>query len=409
MDRGERQIVYVGLSGGVDSAVSAALLKKQGFRVRGIFMKCWSPESAFASLEATADKSAGEEWYTGELARRSLGEGGCQWERDQKDAKAVADYLGIPFETWNFEKEYKERVVDYMIGEYARGRTPNPDVMCNQEIKFGLFFERAIQEGGDFVATGHYAQVREGKSKPSSPEPLFESEPRGRGQVEGNAKGKTYYLRAGKDKNKDQSYFLYRIGQEHLARILFPIGGYKKEEVRNMAKRLGLPNATRRDSQGICFVGELDIREFLKMYIPEKEGMIVTSSGKHIGSHIGLPFYTIGQRRGMEIGGGLPYYVAKKEPQTNTLLVAEGDNDPVLYSKEVLLEDVSWISGKEPKLPLQCEARIRYRQPLQKCIVRSLASNNLSVVFKEEQRAVTPGQSVVFYKGEEVLGGGVIA
>ena len=369
-------MVYIGLSGGVDSAVAAALLIRQGFEVHSVFMKCWSPESA--GIE-----------FSGE----------CQWERDQKDARAVADHLGILFETWNFEKEYKEKVVDYMIREYARGRTPNPDVMCNQEIKFGLFFDRAFEEGANYVATGHYARVREGKSKPSSPEP----------QVEGNEKRKNYQLLSGKDKNKDQSYFLYRIGQRQLAKALFPIGEYIKEDVRKMAKEFGLPNWDRPDSQGICFVGEIDIREFLKIYIPEKKGRIVTSSGKHIGSHIGLPFYTIGQRRGIEIGGGIPYYVAKKEPQMNTLLVAEGDNDPVLYSKRLGLKDVHWIRGEEPKFPLRCEARIRYRQPLQACTIgKSRALATIEVRFEEEQRAVTPGQSVVFYNGEEVLGGGVI-
>jgi len=352
--------VYVGLSGGVDSAVSATLLLKQGFDVRGIFMKCWSPESA--GIE-----------FSGE----------CQWERDQKDAKAVAEHLGISFETWNFEKEYKAKVVDYMVEEYRVGRTPNPDVMCNQEIKFGLFFDRAMREGADRIATGHYARIKKS--------------------------GGTFSLFAGEDKNKDQSYFLYRIRQAHLAKALFPIGEYTKEKVRKIAKEFGLPNAERRDSQGICFVGELDLREFLKMYIKESPGTIQTSSGKNIGFHIGLPFYTIGQRRGMEIGGGMPYYVANKEPQTNTLFVAEGDNDPVLYSEKLSLEDIHWIAGDEPRLPVPCEARIRYRQPLQKCTIgKSLALTNLDVKFKEEQRAVTPGQSVVFYKKEEVLGGGVI-
>lgn len=351
--------IYVGMSGGVDSSVAAALLKKDSFDIRGIFMKCWSPESA--GIE-----------FSGE----------CQWEKDQRDAKEAAEYLGLPFESWNFETEYKAKVVDYMIGEYRRGRTPNPDIMCNREIKFGLFLNRALEEGADFIATGHYARKQE--------------------------KNGSCQLLAGADKNKDQSYFLYTFNQDQLAKTLFPIGDYTKDEVRAMAREFGLPNWDRPDSQGICFVGELDLRGFLKTYIKEDPGKIVTSSGKEIGPHIGLPFYTIGQRQGIGIGGGIPYYVAEKQEKTNTLVVAEGENDPVLYSHELVLENTHWISGKEPRLPIRCEARIRYRQPLEKCKV-SRDGETLQVHFSEEQRAITPGQSVVFYKNEEVLGGGVIA
>lgn len=340
--------VFVGMSGGVDSSVAAALLKEGDFEVTGVHIKMWSdPEIP------------------------------CNFKEDRYDAMRAAAHLGIPFKTWDLTVEYKRAVVEYMIAEYRAGRTPNPDVMCNREIKFGVFLQRGLEQGADFIATGHYARRLKDK------------------------------LLKGVDENKDQSYFLWTLAQKQLQHCMFPIGEYTKPEVRLMAKKLGLPNADKPDSQGICFIGEIDMVEFLKKYIPVRHGSVVTTSGKIVGEHEGLSFYTIGQRHGIEIGGGIPYYVAEKNPKTNTLMVAEGPYNEKLFSRELIVTGVNWISCEESKLPLKCMARIRYRQPLQKCTVRKM-KHNLSVDFDEPQRAVTPGQSIVFYSGDEMLGGGVI-
>ena len=358
--------VFIAMSGGVDSSVAAALLKKGGeFDVVGCYMKCWSA------------------WDQ------------CSVERDAEDARAVAEKLDIPFYIFDFEKEYRERVFNYMVREYAAGRTPNPDVLCNSEIKFGIFLEKALALGADFVATGHYVRASESFSEQNA-----------------------VSLCQAVDQNKDQSYFLWRLTQKQLKHVLFPIGDYLKPEVREMAREFGLATADKKDSQGLCFVGKVPFDEFLRDILPKNPGPIMTTSGKVIGDHDGLSFYTLGQRHGIKIGGGTPYYVASKEFQTNTLVVAEGNKDEILFKKEIEVSDINWIGGAQPKFPLKCKARIRYRQPLQKCAVFPLGHrmSKLRVVFDEPQKAATPGQSAVFYvpakalvkEGGELLGGGVM-
>lgn len=355
----KKKKVFVGMSGGVDSSVAAALLKKKGYDVVGVFIKGWSDNRFFK------DKTM------------------CPWVTDQEDARRVAATLGIPFYTFDFEKEYRKAVVEYMVKEYKAGRTPNPDVMCNKEIKFGVFFGKARKLGADFVATGHHARV--------------------------TRRGGIAQLRAGKDANKDQSYFLWTLTQKQLMRTLMPVGDYTKEEVRIMARAFGLPTAEKKDSQGLCFIGEVNVHDFLKSMIKSKKGKIMTTSGKVVGEHEGAMFYTIGQRHGIgSPGGGTPYYVVDKNIKKNILYVGEGVGDAELYKKEMDVVDCSWTSGKAPKFPVSCTARIRYRQPLEACrIVKK--GQKTHIVFRNAQRAVAPGQSIVFYRKDAVLGGGVIA
>lgn len=354
--------VFVAMSGGVDSSVSAALLKRDGYDVTGVFMKGWSDTAFFK------DKTM------------------CPWLQDQEAARTAAGVIGIPFYTWDVEEDYKAKVVDYMVSSYRAGVTPNPDVMCNKEIKFGIFLQRALAMGADVVATGHYAQIQK--------------------------ENDVYHLFAGTDKNKDQSYFLWTLTQEQLSHILFPIGSMVKPKVRKLAHEFGLPNAERKDSQGVCFVGELEVFEFLKSQIASKTGPVLTSSGKQVGEHQGAALYTIGQRHGIgSPGGGITYYVSAKDVKKNVLYVAEGDKDPVLFKNALYAYGAHWIAGAPPRreFPLACFARIRYRQPLQECAVSVGEKGELTVSFSEPQRAVTPGQSIVLYDGDgDVLGGGVI-
>jgi len=336
------------MSGGVDSSVSAALLKKAGYDVTGMFMKCWSADDPFGEHCTSTD--------------------------DERMARLAAVHIGIPFYSINLIDEYKKRVVDYMLTGYKKGITPNPDVMCNKEIKFGLFFEKAMELGADYIATGHYAITRDGK--------IF----------------------AGKDPEKDQSYFLTFINAKLLPQILFPIGTFKKTRVREIAKQLDLPNADRKDSQGICFIGEVDFSEFLKAYIPSKKGNIVNTKGKILGQHDGAWYYTIGQRKGLSLSGG-PYFVLQKDVKKNVIVVTKDQED--LRKQELLIRDINWFS-KDKKLPKQVTARIRYRQKPQRAIFEAGKKGEYKLVFEKSQRAVTPGQMAVIYDHDQMIAGGVI-
>ncbi|MDX1535806.1 MAG: tRNA 2-thiouridine(34) synthase MnmA, partial [Candidatus Spechtbacterales bacterium] len=314
----KRKKVIAAMSGGVDSSVTAALLKEEGFDVVGVFMKCWNAD----------DFKQGE----------------CTAEEDEYWARRAASTIGIPFYSLDLVDEYKNRVVDYFVTEYAAGRTPNPDVMCNDQIKFGVFYDKVI--GGfeaDYIATGHYARVERDKN------------------------GIAHMLK-GVDNNKDQTYFIYRVPQERLQHVMFPVGKYQKSEVRRLARKFNLPNAEKKDSQGICFIGNVDMRKFLEEYIPEKEGVIVTTEGKEVGKHNGVHYYTIGQRKGIGVGGGTPYYVVDKDIETNTLVVGPR-YDEELFEKSLNLEDMSWIV-KEPKTPKEVTVSIRYRQEPQPALLK---------------------------------------
>ena len=350
----QKRRVHIALSGGVDSAVCALVLKEQGYDIRGIYMKTWAPEGR-----------------------------PCPWKEERRDAMRVCAHLGLPFEMWDFTREYKEKVVDYMIAEYAAGRTPNPDVMCNREIKFGLFFKRALAEGADYVATGHYARIHEIRDS------RFE------------------ILRA-KAREKDQSYFLWTLTQRHLSRALFPIGDFaSKEKVRALARVRDLPVAEKPDSQGVCFIGPIDLGEFLREYIPASPGPIQTVSGRKIGIHSGLPFYTIGQREGIGVGGTGPYYVARKEAATNTLVVAPPAEERELMAGELVATDCNWI-GEVPTAGETLDVQVRYRQTPVSATVE-IRDSKFAIRFAEPVRAVTPGQSVAFYNDDVLLGGGIIA
>lgn len=351
--------VFVGLSGGVDSAVAAALLKQQGYSVRGVFLR----EYDLSMSDAMRDQIQ------------------CSQEDDRAQAVAVTAFLDIPFEEWDFRKEYGEKVVATMLKSYARGTTPNPDVMCNKHIKFGLFLKEARKRGGDCIATGHYVK-----------------------------NVSSHKLCIAKDTNKDQSYFLYTLSQAQLKYCLFPLGKITKPEVRAIAKKIGLPNWNRKDSQGVCFIGKIGMKDFLQTKVPVKKGKLITVEGEQVGTHDGAAYFTIGQRHGIGYGGGgKPYYVVGKDMKKNTVTVAQGEKNPALFAKKLECGNVHWISGTAPSFPLRARARIRYRQPLQLCqVVGGVRSGRVRVVFDKKQRAITPGQAIVFYKGKECLGGGVI-
>ena len=363
--------IVVGLSGGVDSAVSAHLLKQQGHEVVGIFMKNWEDDDRAGT---DADDA-----------------GHCTSRQDFIDAAAVADVLGIEIEHVNFAADYKDRVFAEFLREYEAGRTPNPDVLCNAEIKFKAFLDHAVRLGADKIATGHYARVREIDS----------------GAVQ---------LLKGLDPLKDQSYFLHRLTQPQLARTLFPIGELPKTEVRRIASEIGLPNAAKRDSTGICFIGERPFREFLNRYLANKPGPIHDDRGRTIGEHVGLSFYTLGQRKGIGIGGlkdapggeHHPWFVARKDMAANVLSVVQGHDHPWLLSKRLHADDVSWVAGRAPETSHALAAKSRYRQADAPCRL-TLQAAAFALDFDQPQWAVTPGQSAVVYDGEVCLGGGVIA
>lgn len=351
--------VVVGLSGGVDSAVAALLLVEQGYDVQGLFMKNWEEDDT---------------------------ETVCTAEADLADARQVCTELGIPLHQANFSGEYRQQVFDHCLREFEAGRTPNPDVLCNREIKFRAFLEHALRLGADKVATGHYAQVVEGG-----------------GSVE---------LHRGVDNGKDQTYFLYMVGQAALERTLFPIGHLHKPDVRRLAEDAGFDNFEKKDSTGICFIGERDFQAFLARYIRREPGRIVSVDGDDLGEHQGLSFYTLGQRQGLGIGGRpgatAPWYVADKNMADNRLIVAQGHDHPALLSTGLAADQLHWVAGRMPAAEFRCTARVRYRQADQPCTVQSTGAESIHVHFDRPQRAVTPGQSIVLYDGPRCLGGGII-
>jgi tRNA-specific 2-thiouridylase len=352
--------IVVGMSGGVDSSVAALLLKRQGYEVVGLFMKNWEEDD--------------DDEY-------------CSTRQDLIDVASVADVIGVALEVVNFAAEYKDRVFAEFLREYSAGRTPNPDVLCNAEIKFRAFLDHALAMGASRIATGHYAGVRE--------------------------RGGRFELLKGADPNKDQSYFLHRLTQAQLARVVFPLSTLAKSEVRRIAREAALPVAEKKDSTGICFIGERPFREFLNRYLPRRPGPMRTPEGRVVGEHIGLAFYTIGQRSGLGIGGtkdgdGSAWYVAAKDAAGNALTVVQGHEHPLLKRRSLEAADLAWVSGEPPATGIGYGGKTRYRQADAACRITSFHDGACTVVFDAPQRAVTPGQSVVLYRGEVCLGGGVI-
>lgn len=342
--------VCVGMSGGVDSSLTAALLKEEGYDVFGLFMKNWDEE----------DES-----------------GRCTAEKDFEDVVKVCTKLGIPYYSINFTKEYEERVFSHFLDELKKGKTPNPDILCNREIKFSVFFDKAMELGADFLATGHYAQTKDGR--------LLEA----------------------MDQSKDQTYFLHAVTTKALEKTLFPLGAYTKKQVREEAEKRKLATAAKKDSTGICFIGKRDFKSFVQKYLPYQEGPILTTEGTYVGTHSGVAFYTIGQRKGLGIGGpGAAYFVCGKDLESNTLIVCQGDNHPALFTKELSASACFWIKDQLTP-PFACTAKIRYRGESTPCTVTQ-DGDLLQVTFTEPVRAATPGQSIVFYKEGICLGGAVI-
>ena len=353
--------VVVGMSGGVDSSVAALLLKQQGYEVVGLFMKNWEDDDT-------------DEY--------------CSSKQDLIDAVSVADKIGIEIEAVNFSQEYKDRVFANFLAEYQAGRTPNPDILCNAEIKFKAFLDHAMSLGADLIATGHYAQVRE--------------------------KNGLFQLLKGEDGSKDQSYFLYRLNQAQLSKTLFPLGHLLKREIREIAREAQLPTSEKQDSTGICFIGERPFREFLNRYLPREPGEMRTPEGKVVGRHEGLMYYTIGQRQGLGIGGsrsssGEPWFVAGKDMHNNVLIVVQGHEHPLLLSDGLVASQLHWIAGTNPETHWVYAAKTRYRQPDAPCEIDRLEGDEVEVRFGQPQWAVTPGQSVVVYESNVCLGGGIIS
>ena len=360
MNNNRKTCVVVGMSGGVDSSVTALLLKQQGYEVIGLFMKNWEDDD--------------DSEY-------------CSSREDLNDAVSVADTIGIHIEAVNFAKEYKDRVFSYFLREYEAGRTPNPDILCNSEIKFKAFLDHAMRLGADAIATGHYAQVRES--------------------------GGSFQLLKARDDSKDQSYFLHRLNQQQLSKAMFPLGQLLKSQVRDIAREHGLANHAKKDSTGICFIGERPFREFLNRYLPTKRGEMITPEGKVVGQHVGLSFYTFGQRQGLGIGGsrettGEPWFVAGKDMQHNRLIVVQGHDHPLLLNPQLDALEMHWISSHAPDTARGYAAKTRYRQQDAACHITLGAADTAHFIFDEAQWAVTPGQSVVVYDGEVCLGGGII-
>lgn len=349
----DKLTVFVGLSGGVDSSVAAALLLDQGYEVIGVYMKNWSSSNSAC----------------------------CTTDQDAADARLVAEKLGIKFQIWNFEKEYQEQVMKYFFAEYEAGRTPNPDVVCNREIKFKLFLERAISLGADKVATGHYARVTESDGH--------------------------FHLLKGLDSNKDQSYFLCQLQEAQLSRVLFPVGNLTKPEVRRLATKRGLVTAQKKDSQGLCFVGQINVREFLKTKIKPTVGEIVNRQGKHLGQHEGLAYYTLGQREGIGNLPGGPYYVVAKDMANNKLIVSSDPNDEILWRRTCIINGLSFIA-KPLNLPANAEVSVRYRHRPVPAELLPAGPGEIKLEFARAERAITPGQLAVIYQGDELLGSGVI-
>ena len=348
----KKKTVVIGMSGGVDSSVAALLLKNQKYKVIGMFMKNWEEDE------------------------------NCPAQKDYEDALQICNQLAIPLYSVNFAKEYKEQVFNYFLKEYSLGRTPNPDILCNREIKFKLFFEKAKSIGADFIATGHWAKIEKKKDK--------------------------YFLLKSPDLSKDQSYFLYTLNQDILKETIFPLANLTKKEIRQIAKENNLITASKKDSTGICFIGKRDFRPFLAKFLKPKKGNIETLDGKVVGRHEGASFYTLGQRKGLCIGGeGDAWFVVDKDIKKNKLIVAQGKNHPALFTDALTANSLSFITDI-PKAPFTCTAKVRYRQEDQKCIVEKLDQDTAHVQFLSPQRAVTPGQSIVFYLGDICLGGGII-
>lgn len=352
--------IVVGMSGGVDSSVAALLLKRQGHQVTGVFMNNWEEQD----------------------------EGGaCTSERDWQDVQRVCELIGIPYYSVNFAREYRDRVFEHFLSEYRRGRTPNPDVLCNREIKFSSFLDFALGLGADKIATGHFANL-------------------------GYQDGKYQLLRSA-DENKDQTYFLYMLGQRALGHAMFPVGNMSKAAIRELAGEAGLPVSQKRDSTGVCFIGERNFKLFLSHYLPAQPGEIRTASGELMGTHDGLMYYTLGQRRGLGIGGagdGRRWFVVEKDITNNILVVEQGEDSPRLYTDSAVADELHWVAGRPPAPegePIECKVRLRHRQPLQD-VRATLVGDELLLDFAQPQRAVTPGQAAVLYEGEICLGGGTI-